>query len=183
MSRAQAAAATRGSPLARPGRGQPFHLGHRDSGVQGRGDALPSQRPVLAQPEHQLLAGTEVAEGAAPATATTSRSSAGKLAGSTAGCRSSPRGLAPVCSGRQGLPCEPPGLSELLTRHHEAVLDPLHPGRFRLVRWPQQAHRTWRTAAASQRAIRERAARGRAPPAFDCSAWRLTTDEDCPGLR
>ena len=48
------------------------------------------QRPVLAQPEHQLLAGTEIAEGAAYKRRPTSRSSARK-ARVAAGCRSSPR--------------------------------------------------------------------------------------------
>ena len=93
--------------------------------LEDRIGALPSQSAVLAQPEHQLLVGPEVAECTTDGghrLAVQDQERPGVLQ-PIAGLHR--EHLATLRRRRQGLTCEPPGLRELLAWHDEAVLDPL----------------------------------------------------------
>ncbi len=80
---------------------------------------------MLVQPEHQFLASADVTERAADG--------CHSLAVHPEECLRVVQPVAdlhrkdfnPVCCRRQGLAGEPPGLSELLTGHDDAILDPL----------------------------------------------------------
>ena len=80
---------------------------------------------MLAHPEHQFLASADVTERAADG--------CHSLAVHPEECQRIEQPIAdlhredfaPLCGRRQSLTGEPPGLSELLTGHDEAILDPL----------------------------------------------------------
>ena len=80
---------------------------------------------MVAQPEHQLLAGAEVAECAADGCHGLSVHPQERLRVVKPVADLHCENFTTVCGRRQGLACEPPGLCELLAGHDEAGLDPL----------------------------------------------------------
>ncbi|CAD5366905.1 hypothetical protein RA210_U10559 [Rubrivivax sp. A210] len=80
---------------------------------------------MFAQPEHQLLAGTEVAERAADGRHGLAVHTKERLRVEQSIADLHREDFTTVRGRRQSLTGEPPGLRELLTGHDEAILDPL----------------------------------------------------------
>ena len=79
---------------------------------------------MVAQPEHQLLAGTQVTECAADGCHCLAVHTQERLRVVQPIADLHCENFTPVCGRRQGLAREPPGLRELLAGHDEAILDP-----------------------------------------------------------